>query len=38
MIVVEVSVFIDLLFEYNTARTHSADDLFTNSGRKGPAP
>lgn len=29
MIVVDASVFIDLLFEYNSERTHSAEELFS---------
>jgi predicted nucleic acid-binding protein len=29
MIVVDASVFIDLLFEYNSERTHFAEELFT---------
>jgi uncharacterized protein len=28
MIVIDASVFIDLLFEYNSARTRSAEELF----------
>lgn len=35
MIVVDASVFIDLLFEYNYERTHSADELFSILEEKG---
>lgn len=29
MIVVDASVFIDLIFEYDSKRTHSAEELFS---------
>ena len=29
MIVVDASIFIDLIFEYNSERTHSAEELFS---------
>ena len=29
MIVVDTSVFIDLIFEYNPARTRSAEEMFS---------
>ena len=29
MIVVDTSVFIDLLFEYDSERTHSSEELFS---------
>jgi len=35
MIVVDASVFIDLLFEYNSARTHCAEELFSILEEKG---
>jgi len=35
MIVVDASVFIDLLFEYNYERTHSAEELFSILEEKG---
>lgn len=35
MIVVDASVFIDLLFEYNSERTHSAEELFSILEEKG---
>jgi predicted nucleic acid-binding protein len=35
MIVVNASVFIDLLFEYDSVRTHSAEELFSILEEKG---
>ena len=35
MIVVDASVFIDLIFEYNSERTHYAEELFTLLEEKG---
>jgi predicted nucleic acid-binding protein len=35
MIVVDTSVFIDLIFEYNSARTHSAEEMFSILEEKG---
>jgi len=35
MIVVDTSVFIDLLFEYDSTRTHSAEELFSTLEEKG---
>lgn len=35
MIVVDASVFIDLIFEYNFERTHSAEELFSILEEKG---
>jgi predicted nucleic acid-binding protein len=35
MIVVDTSVFIDLLFEYDSVRTHSAEELFSILEEKG---
>ena len=35
MIVVDASVFIDLLFEYNSERTHYAEELFSLLEEKG---
>jgi uncharacterized protein len=35
MIVVDTSVFIDLIFEYNSARTRSAEEMFSILEEKG---
>jgi len=35
MIVVDASVFIDLLFEYNSERTRFAEELFSSLEEKG---
>lgn len=35
MIVVDTSVFIDLIFENNSARTRSAEEMFSTSEEEG---
>ena len=35
MIVVDTSVFIDLIFEYNPARTRSAEEMFSTLEEEG---
>ncbi|MGA9097492.1 MAG: type II toxin-antitoxin system VapC family toxin [Methanotrichaceae archaeon] len=35
MIVVDASIFIDLIFEYNSERTHSAEELFSILEKNG---